>query len=194
MNKASENYGFFCNQIENINYFYPVDVLWRRQKCHALGLKLKRPLDYRANKKILGTPSKYKFIGGTGNCFYRALSYVVTGTEHNQFLLRTKISQVVRTNDKILHFLDGEEELTKYLKLININEEDTWSTSVDVLAAAILLNTSIYIYNSIKERWYFFSKDYPAAYSSVSTENERFIYLLNLSLTHFHIVEDIRFL
>ena len=81
----------------NLRY-YPVNEEWQRQACNILGLEfvavsncardgggpdtlLTRP-DHRSLKRIVGN----------GNCLFRALCYIITGSEQQHFDLRSAIT------------------------------------------------------------------------------------------------------
>ena len=56
-----------------------------------------------SSSEVAGTPSLTRTIRGDGNCFYRAISYLISGTEGNHniihgFLLQhmLKIREIVR--------------------------------------------------------------------------------------------------
>lgn len=76
-------------------YFNPVGKTWQQQQCRNLNLKLIQPFENSRQIKALTAPSDTKQIIGDGNCFYRALSYWITGIEDNHFSIRQQIYKVI---------------------------------------------------------------------------------------------------
>lgn len=77
--------------------FYPVGKSWQQTKCRTLKLNLSQ---YNFTKsytkpKVLSTPTNIRQIVGDGNCFYRALSFWISGEEENHFSIRQQICKVI---------------------------------------------------------------------------------------------------
>ena len=70
-----------------------------------LGLLYKGKLLHKLNVKKLQNPSKKQRIRGDGNCFFRAISVCLTGTEENHRQLRDKVvSNMCEEPLKTLHY------------------------------------------------------------------------------------------
>ena len=67
--------------------FLPVNEIWQRQKCELFQIDLRNVLQV-TSAEIAGTPSLTRTIRGDGNCFYRAISYLVLGTEEHHNIIR----------------------------------------------------------------------------------------------------------
>ena len=69
--------------------FNPVNSCWQREKCKDLGLNYTLGIIYEneATNKALEirrlVPSREKRISPDGNCLFRSLSFVITGTDYN---------------------------------------------------------------------------------------------------------------
>ena len=59
--------------------FLPVNEIWQRQMCELFKIDLHNVLQV-SSAEIAGTPSLTRTIRGDGNCFYRAISYLISGT------------------------------------------------------------------------------------------------------------------
>lgn len=75
--------------------FNPVNRAWQNLQKKTFNLKIKQFLYFKCEKKMLGRPSLIKAIIGDGNCFYRSLSYWITGTEDQHLPIRILITQVI---------------------------------------------------------------------------------------------------
>ena len=79
--------------------YYPVNEEWQRQACNILGLQFKAVFKCGRNKggpnTLLTRPDcrSLKRIVGDGNCLFRSLCYIITGSEEQHFALRTAIVQ-----------------------------------------------------------------------------------------------------
>ena len=73
----------------------PVDVEWHRQACELLGIRFVRPFWHQDGGPhvILTRPDlrSLRSIGGDGNCLFRALCYIISGSEDQHKELRYAI-------------------------------------------------------------------------------------------------------
>ena len=67
--------------------FLPVNEIWQRQMCQFFKIDLHNILQV-SSAEIAGAPSLTRTIRGDGNCFYRAVSYLISGTEGNHNIIR----------------------------------------------------------------------------------------------------------
>ena len=66
------------------NYrYYPVHVEWQRQACELLGIRFVRPFQRQ--------DGSLRSIGGDGNCLFRALCYIISGSEDQHEDLQSAI-------------------------------------------------------------------------------------------------------
>ena len=92
-------------------------------------------------------PAATTRIAADGNCFYRRMSLVVTGSQAFHQELRLRITthahiQILRFNS--LASSDGSTE--QYMKRSRMQSLGVWATEVEIIAAASLLNATIYVY------------------------------------------------
>ena len=75
--------------------YHPVDEHWQRQACTSLGLRFIRPFQYMSGRPgvILTRPdnTSLRNIGGDRNCLFRALCYIITGSEAQHYVLRSDL-------------------------------------------------------------------------------------------------------
>ncbi|CAI6356312.1 unnamed protein product [Macrosiphum euphorbiae] len=65
--------------------------------------------------KVLNNPSTTIDIIGDGNCFYRALSWWVTGDEDSHTIIKKELKKLVRNDDKVIQFIGGQTQMEDYL-------------------------------------------------------------------------------
>lgn len=88
--------GLDFDQIYIVDQFFnPVGRAWQNLQKKTFNLKIEQTLHFKREKQILGKPSLIKAIIGDGNCFYRSLSYWITGTEDHHMAIRILIAQVI---------------------------------------------------------------------------------------------------
>lgn len=75
--------------------YFQTSIEWQKRKCIDLGLQYVGPNKTHGGSPdtVLTKPDKrsIKKIVGDGNCLYRSLSYILTGSEDQHFLVRSLI-------------------------------------------------------------------------------------------------------
>lgn len=89
-----------CNNPENetnvcLKYFNPVSYLWQKIQCRYFNLTIKNQHKMCSVPKNLNKPLTKYLILGDGNCFYRVLSWWITGEEDSHHIMRQKLVEVV---------------------------------------------------------------------------------------------------
>ena len=83
---------------------------------------------------------------GDGNCLFRSISFLLTGSEDMHIVLRNMISIFI--NENTIHFHVHPE----YISLSHMRENGIWGTETEIFAFASLLRSSIYVYSSVGTR------------------------------------------
>ena len=82
--------------------------------CNLFGIKL-----YNVHNIILeenaGKPSLTKQINGDGNCFYRAISFLISGTEENHIIVRVHRLQHMLQHSAIAAGRFGIDNMGSYV-------------------------------------------------------------------------------
>ena len=86
--------------------YHPVDARWQRKICSAFGWSYEQP----SAPSICSDPVEInqfqvplvKSIGGDGNCFYRTISYIVTGKENRFDKVKESIFRFMRRNVEVM--------------------------------------------------------------------------------------------
>lgn len=127
----------------------------------------------------LGVPCTTDNIVGDGNCFFRALSQVVCGSQNSQLMFRRKIVKHMMCNEEHFNSLVREEysnSLKDYLDKSKMTQSNTWATEVEIHGAANLLGLDIYTH--IGDHW--------LKYSCTGRKlSEQGIYLKNCNGNHY---------
>ena len=111
--------------------------------CLLLGLPLVKHKFI--SEKTLCSPSCVKNIVGDGNCLFRALSYAIAGRQVYHKQIRKKIVQHMRAIELYIRpHINMNVDI--YLSQTKIENEGVWGTDVELLTAASLLDTDIYVY------------------------------------------------
>ena len=130
-----------------------IDENWQRSKCAILRITFdsvsKQPSD------LIGQPlSKYELeltenIKGDGNCLFRCLSKIITGSENSHLQLRFIISRFIASEGTTKlgwYFKSKQTTPCQYLTHENlIYRQSIWGSGVEIVAASAILNADIYV-------------------------------------------------
>ena len=139
--------------------FYPVDEHWQQNVCLMIGLYF-----HDKNRVRPGGPNvpltppdmrTVKRIKGDGNCLFRALSYIISGSEEQHMVLRRAIIQHMI---HIAHFIIGHHvvnytSIQEYITDTNMDQECAWGTDIEILTLSHLLHTPIMSYSVQHHSW-----------------------------------------
>lgn len=172
--------------------FYSLSEEWQKEKAKAFGIKVVKSFRFGNTKYFYDRtpPSKTVPVEGDGNCFFRAISMCITGSETEHTRVREHITKHVGDNpDTYRTFLQSRGGMSQYLRVMRRDRE--WATDVEILAAATLLKTVIEVYfpcriNGRTEfRWQTFKPlnnedmTYPVIY--LSNKNDHFDPVVDIS-------------
>ena len=92
-------------------------------------------------------------IKGDGNCLFRALCYIMIGSEEEHILLRRLIVHYMRSTAEcsslFSNYTEGEyAKIDEYIKDVKMDTAGTWGTTVEMLALAYMLGVNIVSYNA----------------------------------------------
>ncbi|KAJ8025627.1 ATP-dependent DNA helicase PIF1 [Holothuria leucospilota] len=177
-------------------HFFPVNNIWSENvfqnlctliSLHSSPYMSAITISNPQIRSISAKPSVVKNIKGDGNCFFRCLSYLITNTEENHLALRHLIVQYIDQRHLRSHSLTVQQ----YIQLSKMDFPDVWSTEVEIMTAASLLQTDIYTFALHGNLWKWLR--YPAAgnFDEPVDITKRAIYLVNTSSVHYDVVLDI---
>ncbi|XP_050437963.1 uncharacterized protein LOC126844131 isoform X1 [Adelges cooleyi] len=179
-----------AEDIETDRWFNPVNANWQQKWIIKLKLPFKHfePHDIIEKKKLNSYPI-IKTIAGDGNCLFRSLSYWVTGSEVHHRKMRKLIVDFMKTNKRIKKYFNGPTKRDRYLSETMMAKGGQWGTENEVIATAMLLKTSIYVFATHLRKWILYNKDIEN--QNKPGEDEMCIYIRNLRELHYDVVIDI---
>ncbi|XP_073318283.1 uncharacterized protein [Pagrus major] len=99
----------------------------------------------------LGAPCKNEQIVGDGNCFFRAVSQAVCGTQKNHRKIRLAVFKQLRANPLAYTLRPEYCSMADYLSRSRMSYLGSWATEVEIQAAADCLGVNIFTYCG--DRW-----------------------------------------
>ncbi|KAJ8018579.1 hypothetical protein HOLleu_43351 [Holothuria leucospilota] len=174
-------------------HFFPVNDTWSDSMFHNLSAVSSLAQSPSINQTAIGNPqichitakpSVVKNIEGDGICFFRCLSYLITNSEENHLALRHQIVQSIQPT----HLTSSSQTVQQYIHASNMDFPNVWSTEVEIMAAASLLQTDIYTYALQGNQWK--RLRYPAT-GNLGTpvdKTKRAIYIVNTSSIHYDVI------
>lgn len=155
--------------------FSPLPSSERKTLSTALGLDFVKVVYY-GRTGDLGRPRRLYKTKGDGNCYFRAISYILTVTEENHSILREKVIQHMKTDlsNQMMNYLN--QNVVQYVNNSRIFCEGVWATDAEIMATANLLRTDIVIYTEVGQAmdW----SRYPASFS-LQAATKHALYLVN---------------
>ena len=175
--------------------YHPVDDQWQRTVCINMGL-----IYIQSSKTTPGglhvpltAPASVRTIMGDGNCFFRSLSYIITGCEEQHKSVRRAIVRHMRSFGHLLHLWHhgrSVENVVEYIEITEMEEEGTWATDVEMFALTHLLGVCLYVHIDETGMW---NKYSPCTIDSMITDGnlcEMGIYM-NHPRDHFEVVTSV---
>ena len=135
----------------------PITIEWQKDKCNLLDIKFRQRTDQHSSieghKLRLFEPWKFDTITGDGNCLFRCLSKIISGTEEYHTKLRGEICRYMLSDGKDYISWYFEQVLAttpaEYLGNKCMCNEGFWGSDVELMTASALLKTDIYVANRI---------------------------------------------
>ena len=144
---SKEKKGFRCTTVRQAHLSF---TLWVWHVSPGSGdTPLTRP-DLRSIKKIMGD----------GNCMFRALSRIVTGSQDQHSVIRAKIVQHMSDKASLMlaHIvaIPRFEECTSVQDYVHITKMDllgSWGTDIELLCFEHLTNICVFTYITVQSNW-----------------------------------------
>ena len=193
--------------------FYPVNEEWQRQACNILGLEFLAPSNFASHRggpdTILTRPDcrSLKKIIGDGNCLFRALCYIITGSEQQHFALRSAIVYHMLSFPQLFvgNGPDGQSNcitlyshprryhsVEQYILQTRMDHETVWGTNIEMACLAHMLHSPVYCYDA-SQRYHVWAAYFPNNVDRSIPRNtgqrSLYIYFAN---SHFQVVTAVR--
>ena len=127
-------------------YFNCIDSDWKIAHATWLGLEVKslskvpQPVSF----TTISEPTETVSIVPDVNCFYRSLSYCITGSEWYHAQIRHVLVDWMKENNDIISERANQED---YANTSRVSQLGEYATEVEIFAAASMLNTPIWTYS-----------------------------------------------
>ena len=134
--------------------YIPVTEIWQKQKSQEMGIKFYE--NFEQQPALTGSllseliPWQTENIERDGNCFFRFISKMITGTEDHHVKLRAEICRYMVTTGRALikrylRTFTNDTTPVEYLKKSGMTENAILATDVELLAVSGMLNSDVYI-------------------------------------------------
>ena len=187
-------------QYKTAPVFRPVTAAWRKYHCKKLQHGPPSVRVRRRAKPQLGPPTMTVQIIGDGNCLFRALALELTGSQENHaFVRRTLVNFMIE--DSVASHVTNYcgTDVNTYLHIINMAQLGVWGTDVEIVVAATLFQSEIWVYTpapsseDAKVKGYHWLCYPPLTHTNLKgygRVRSQAIYLQNPG-NHFTVVEDV---
>ena len=137
--------------------FFPITNSTRRNIAPLFGLFdvnsiMRQMPNYKFGRIGQGVkpPKKCFVIKGDRNCYFRAVSFILTGVEKHHFVVRQAICDFIEVHYHDLNlFLDKYKDGEEYLIDTEIRKNATWGTELEIIATATMAKRDAIVYNHI---------------------------------------------
>lgn len=129
--------------------FRPPSKEWQINTARRLRLNVDYYLRYGSDKTFnnQSAPKLTASVRADGNCFFRALSVLICGTEEHHMAIREAITRHVEDHSDIYRtFLQSRGGMQNYVRSMRRARE--WATDTEIFAAATYLKTVIEVCTS----------------------------------------------
>ena len=188
--------------------YYPVNEEWQRRACDLLGIQFLHPFCRQDGGPhvVLTRPDlrSLKSIGADGNCMFRALSYIVSGSENQHLEVRNAIVAHMRTiphlvsgigpdgnRNYLVTYDDGYSSVEDYLSRSHIADNGVWGGDFEMCIVAHLLDTPVYSFQGGDGDYWLACFPHSIDRSIPENVNVQSMYIF-LRSSHFQVVTGVR--
>ena len=158
-----------CNDVHasavhslNSHSHHDPTTLWQHHVCKAFPFVVQPTVINAVERSQATEPAhvpgfEIDTIVGDGNCFFRAISKEIFGTEMHHLALRATITTFIRDNHDVRRtvlqrsFCDTNAELLEHIS--SMQNDGFWATTWVIYATATYLQTAIQIYTRPADNW-----------------------------------------
>ncbi|XP_023202486.1 uncharacterized protein LOC111611089 [Xiphophorus maculatus] len=165
-------------------YFNPVSEEIARSLCGKLNVEYQRANSVSCVVGELGVPCLTEKIVGDGNCFFRALSQAISGTQKNHRKIRLAVVKQLQRNSHTYDSILRSEysSISQYIAVSRMQYVGSWATEVEIKASADYFGVNIFTF--CDDKW--------LEYSSLSSLSNHALYLQNISGNHYETVTCVK--
>ena len=198
--------------------YNPVDVEWQLRVCRLLGLGFCGPNRITPGSPYapLANPVGFKNIRGDGNCMFRSLSFIITGSEDQHMHVRraiichmrdignvlweSQISSLLNNLRSIGEVSVGNNQspnadhmagINQYIAATRMDHDKTWGSEVEIMVLAHLLDTAVYSYDTARG-WNRYTPANVYGQFDVSTRvNSQMAMYVRYNINHYDVVTSV---
>ena len=135
----------------------PITTEWQKEKCYLLEIQFNQTIDQHstmAGKKLRDfEPWECDTIEADGNCLFRCLSKLISGSEEYHSKVRGEICRYMLSDGKDTIGWYFTQTLTTtpsdHLSSTCMYNDGNWGTDTELITASALLEADIYIANKV---------------------------------------------
>ena len=154
--EASNSKSFEKETDHHLISYNPVCIEWQISKCNLLGLHFCQ--DNNVHHGIIPAkmievsqkPLRTARIVSDGNCFFRCIAMILTGSQEYHEEMRLLITTYMTSNssnEKLSSLLPQNQSMQTYIMQSKMQFLGEWATDLEITAASCWLNTKIYVWN-----------------------------------------------
>lgn len=134
-------------------YFHPLCSDIAQDVCKKLDVESEKVDAIITKVGLLGVPCTKDKIIADGNCFFRAISQAICGTQKFHRKIRLAVVRQLRKNAAAYQSILRTEysSMAEYLRSSGMQYVGSWATEMEIQAAADCLGVNIYTY--FNDRW-----------------------------------------
>lgn len=172
------------NCVQEKRLFTPPSGVVRKNLAAALGVKVSKPVYFGKNGIPLTEPRRIYKTKGDGNCYFRCISHILTGSEEGHTTIRDQVVSHMtgEINKRLKNYLNHPVE--EYLSQSLMNRCGVWATDAEIMATASLLGFDIVVYTKAGDSFDWLT--YPASFKH-DVKSDVAVYIENLC-DHFNVV------
>lgn len=182
MSQVNSDVEFVSEVTNNKLVFSPISELVCQALCTQFNVEFEK-ISVTASTCVglLGVPCKNESIVADGNCFFRAISQVVTGTQKHHRKIRFAIVKELERNAAIYRNILRTEysSVENYIQKSKMRNVNSWATEVEIQATANCLGVDVFTFYD--DRWLKYS-------CNGKLLSEKGIYLENRHGNHYETV------
>ena len=144
--------------------FHSVGVEWQKSTCATLGISFEKSngVQVGGSDVPLTPPDLHnvKNIAPDGNCMFRSLSYVLTGSEDHHQMVRAKIVEHAKSapSDILGHIRCKPDHkncksVSEYILNSRMDSDCTWGTDIELLLFGHMTRSCVYSYSVATGKW-----------------------------------------
>ena len=118
--------------------FFQVDCEWQHEQCSRLGLQYHSIYDRAigSSDTILTLPDRrsVKVMLSDHNCLFRSLTYVLTGSQEDHFLMRSLIcAHMYSITNLVLPHIHPIKDIDDYIRHTKMNHDKVWDMHIEII-------------------------------------------------------------